>query len=473
MSITTPIGDTYGQKVLAVEPGGAEAIPVSGRHGRPSHLAWTWASPNLEFATIFVGALAVLYYGLSLPAAIAAILLGTTVASVLHAVLTTWGPQSGLAQMVINRRAFGFWGNVVPGGLNAVLSGVGWFAVNSISGAFALTALTGLATLPSVVLSSLISLALAFFGHNLIQVFERFAFPLLAVIFAIGVIVIVPHANIHAPADPIPGAFWIAVSTSFGYTIAWAPLAADYSRYLRPDQARAAGLFAGLGVWVSNNVLQVAGAIAVSAIGLTAWNYDNPTASYTALLPEWLGALTLLAIWIGALCANTVNLYSSGLSFLAIGVTLSSRFARATVVVVAGIVGALIAIIGASNVEFYENFLLLMGYWIGPWIGVMLADHILFRRLDPTLYTHRRFVNLAGPLSMVVAMIVSITLFSNQTLYVGPAPQAVPALGDVTFVIGFILAFGLYAALRRLLPPPGTPSESELSSATQAPEVAR
>ena len=46
---------TYGEKVIAVEPGGAEFIPLSERHGRPLQLFWTWTSPNLEFATIFNG----------------------------------------------------------------------------------------------------------------------------------------------------------------------------------------------------------------------------------------------------------------------------------------------------------------------------------------------------------------------------------------------------------------------------------
>ena len=46
---------SYGAKVTAVEPGGAGFIPRQERHGSPLQLFWTWMSPNLEFATIFVG----------------------------------------------------------------------------------------------------------------------------------------------------------------------------------------------------------------------------------------------------------------------------------------------------------------------------------------------------------------------------------------------------------------------------------
>jgi hypothetical protein len=50
---------TYGERVVAVEPGGAEFIPLHERHGKPLQLFWTWSSPNMEFATVFVGVLAV------------------------------------------------------------------------------------------------------------------------------------------------------------------------------------------------------------------------------------------------------------------------------------------------------------------------------------------------------------------------------------------------------------------------------
>lgn len=442
----------YGTKIAAIEPGGVEAIPLDHRHGRPRDLLWTWSSPNLEFATIFVGALSVLYFGLDLPAAILAILLGNTAAAAFHAVLTRWGPQTGLAQMVIGRRAFGFAGNRLPGLLNAVLVGVGWFTVNSVSGGFALAALTGLPTLACVLVSAAVSLALAFCGYNLIHAVERYAFPLLAVIFVAGIAVIAPQANFSAPAAPIPGAFWIAVSASFGYTVAWAPFAADYARYLPPADATRAGVFAAVGVWGSSSVLQIAGAAAVTAVGVAAWSPDNPTESYTSLLPDWLGTLTLLAIWGGALCANALNLYSSGLSFAAIGIRLPTAFSRAAIVAGVGVIGVVLAALALGDVASYQNFLLVMGYWIAPWLGVVIADRITVRDVDPAEYTARSYRNPAGPVAMILALVVSIGLFSNQALYVGPVAAALPDLGDVTFVVGFAVAALVYAPLRRALP---------------------
>ena len=67
----------YGAKIGTVEPGGAEFIPLHERHGKPLQLFWTWTSPNLEFATVFVGVLAVAAFGLGFWQAVLAIVIGT------------------------------------------------------------------------------------------------------------------------------------------------------------------------------------------------------------------------------------------------------------------------------------------------------------------------------------------------------------------------------------------------------------
>src|SRR5277367_4553162 len=72
----------YGEKVAVIEPGGAEFIPLQERHGRPGGLFWTWMSPNFEFATVFVGVLAVAGFGETLGQSVAAIVLGSVLGSV-------------------------------------------------------------------------------------------------------------------------------------------------------------------------------------------------------------------------------------------------------------------------------------------------------------------------------------------------------------------------------------------------------
>src|ERR1700704_3714159 len=134
----------YGDRVATVEPGGVEYIALKERHGRPIDVLWVWLSPNLEFATVFIGVIAVAFLGLSLAQAALAIIVGTVLGSVTHAILSSWGPKFGVPMMVESRGAFGFLGNILPAGLNAFTGTIGWFIVNSVSGAFALQALGGL-----------------------------------------------------------------------------------------------------------------------------------------------------------------------------------------------------------------------------------------------------------------------------------------------------------------------------------------
>src|SRR5450755_5048006 len=73
---------TYGERVIAVEPGGAEFIPLHERHGKPLQLFWTWTSPNMEFATVFVGVLAIALFGLNFWQAALALILGSAIGGI-------------------------------------------------------------------------------------------------------------------------------------------------------------------------------------------------------------------------------------------------------------------------------------------------------------------------------------------------------------------------------------------------------
>ncbi len=450
------VAEHYGDKTLAVEPGGVERIPDSERHGHPLQLLWTWTSPNLEFATVAVGIIGPLFFGLSFSQAVGAIVLGTVLGSVTHGTLTSWGPQHGLAQMVLSRTGFGFLGNALPAGLNAVIAGIGWFAVNSISGALALHALLHLPNWLCLLVIVAAQLTVALLGHNLVHAFERYALPLLAVVFVVGLFFVFGKADLGTPGKPVPGAFLLETAAAFGYACGWNPYASDFARYLpRTVNPRLAGLFAGLGITVSCVLLESAGAAMVSAAGKAA---GVDPGVYTGLMPSWLGKLTLLCIAVGAVAANALNIYSGAMSFLALGIRVPPHRARAVVASVFGVLGFVLALFGLKNAgSNYEDFLLVIAYWIGPWLGVVLTDRAL-RVGQPTqevtdIAVDHSHTNWAGPIAMAVGMVASIWLFSNQTKYVGEVVKAHPGIGDITFLVGFLVAAVLYAVLVRVLRP--------------------
>jgi nucleobase:cation symporter-1, NCS1 family len=450
----TTTDGTYRDRIVAVEPGGNEYIAEADRHGRPSQLFWTWTSPNLEFATIFVGMLAVLAFGMTFWQAVAGIVIGTGLGAAAHYFLSARGPKYGVPQMVLARSAFGFKGNSVPAVLMCVTAGVGWFATNSVSGAFALSTLFGFGPLIGLVIIVLAQTALAFFGHNLVQAFERYSFPVLAIIFIAASVAIFMHADIGNAAPAAEGVgglggFLLTVGTSFGYAAGWTPYAADFTRYLPSSVSPArTGFFAAAGLFTACVLLEVVGAASVTTGEAS---LGDPTGSFTAELASPLAKATLLAIAVGAVAANAINVYSGAMAFVTLGIRLPAHVARALVTVFFGVAGFLVAWWALPDAAHsYEAFLLIIAYWVGPWLGVVFADQYLRRgqQVSPLLYD-RSYANWGGLAAFVIGLVVSIGLFANQEKLVGVVAAAVPQLGDITFFVGFLLAGAAYLVLCR------------------------
>ena len=440
-----------------IETGGIEAIPSQRRHGSPWQLFSTWTSPNLEFATIFVGVIAVAFFGLGFWQAVAALALGTVAGAITQGVLSTWGPREGLAQLVLSRTAFGYRGNILPAALNTLMAGLGWFAVNSVSGAFALATLTGMPVVLGLLIIVVIEVALAFVGHDLVQVFERYASVILGAIFIVATITIFVHADFgfvqKGGSNFSFAGFTLAAGAAFGYAAGWNPYASDYSRYLSRDTSkRAIAWAAGLGNFVSCIVLMSAGAAAATIAGFDA---GTPTDSFTASMPLVIKDLTLVAIAVGAIAANALNIYSGAMSFLAAGIKIPFALRRAIVALGFGVVGFFIAWSAIPDAgHTYEGFLLVIAYWIAPWLGVVLVDRYLRRGTEvATLVTEQaKYRNPAGILAFLIGLIVSVALFCNQEFYTGPLAKALP-IGDLTAIVGLVLSAVAYLILFRAFRP--------------------
>src|SRR5262252_6422491 len=457
----------YGDRVVAVEPGGIEYIPEHERHGSPIKLFWTWMSANMEFATIFVGFLPVAFFGMGFWDAALALVLGTALGSLTHAILSSWGPKFGVPQMVQSRGAFGYLGNLLPAGLNTFTATVGWFIVNSVAGAFALTSLFGPAllnwfTLPfwlAFLIIVAVQVAVAFVGHNLVHEFEKYCFPFLAIVFGLATIFILAQGHLGTGIDskvqgPLgeTGAFTLTFTAAFGYAVGWNPYASDYTRYLPSNTNRLlTGLWAGLGVFVSCAILEVMGA-AVVTIPSTA-GLSNPTDQLIKPLPGVLAGLVLLGVALGAVTANVINVYSGAISFLTLGIRLPLRIRRAVVALGAGVVGYVVGVILESRVgpgSGYENFLLLISYWIAPFLAVVLVDYwIRGGRYEEREFYDTRHRPWKGVLSMAAGIAASFP-FWNNAIVTGPVPKANPAFGDITFVVGFAVTAVVYWALSQI-----------------------
>ncbi|HEY4912859.1 MAG TPA: cytosine permease [Candidatus Dormibacteraeota bacterium] len=446
----------YGSKVGTVEPGGVEYIALRERHGKPLDLFWTWLSPNLEFATVFIGVIAVAFEGLNLWQAATAILLGTGLGSLSHAVLSSWGPKFGVPMMIVSRGPFGFLGNILPAALNGLTASFGWFIVNSVSGAFALQSLFPSFNLPFWLAFLVIVVAqvlIATLGHNLIHVFERLVVPLLGIVFIVACFYIFINGNYGYSPKPVPGGWLLAFTAAFGYAVGWNPFAADYTRYLPPTvNRRMVGFWAGFGVLLSCVVLEMAGAV-LATVAKTDFFNGIPTDQLQKAMPDPVYYATLLCIAIGAVAANAINIYSGTMSLVSLGIRemgMTLRQRRAALAVVVGVIGFLGGVILQAQVapgSKYESFLLLISYWIAPWLAVVFVDYWLRGGDygDESMFYNTGYNRWQGVVAMGIGLIVSVYLFANVFgLYIGPIPTNNPDVGDITFVVGFLLSGALY-----------------------------
>lgn len=500
-----PAPEVYGAHVVAVEPHGLDPIDARERHGRPRDLFFLWFGANAETATFAVGILTVALYGTSLRGAIIGVVLGNLAAYTIVGLLSRAGPRYGVPQMIASRLAFGRDGNLVPAVL-AFLAGVGWFAVSSLFGAQALAALAHLSYQVALLLVLAVQIVIAVYGHNAIHLFERVASVALVMGFVVVATATVATARFDAPFDPNApfanggelGGIIFSAALAFAYAVGWGPSASDYSRYLPEGSLpQAVTWWAALGGFLPSTILEVLGAAAVTAthtIGLASATPAQTISllAHGSLLVTTVGLGTVL---LGTVAANTMNLYSGALAglvawdsrrrlgqallaaaiiaALTIAVLTAARvndptmhagpgwiaaaalaaaaltfavvrwtLARWQGAIAVGVLGGALAMASAdpsATAHLYGNFLGLLSVWAAPWAGVLIAA---WRR--PTA----RAVDLGALLAWLAGMAASLP-FWQQAWYVGPIAAAHPQLGDVSYFIGFAVAFAVREASAR------------------------
>ena len=322
-----------------------------------------WANLGITL-TLPAAAGYVLLPGMSLLAALTAVVVGTFVGSALLALAAVPGARTGAPAMVLLRGLFGWRGSLLPTALNVVQC-LGWTVVEVV-----IIATTAHGLAPSVprwvfvVIAGAAATGLALRPLGVVRVLRRYA---VWVVIAATV-----YLFARVLARPLPAftrGSWHGFAASLDLVIAlpisWVPLAADYTRHARSARAAGVGTLAGFGS--ACIVYFTLGVLAVAA-------YPQASDGSAALVALPAAGFALAVLVIDELDEAFANLYSTAVSTQNVQPALDRRWLALGV----GSLATVLAI-GADYAE-YESFLYLIGAVFVPLTAVFVVDYWVLRR---------------------------------------------------------------------------------------------
>jgi purine-cytosine permease-like protein len=307
--------------------------------------------------------------------------------------------------MVLSRAVFGIKGNLVPGFLSYLVF-VGWETV--------LVSLATLATgtifirLGSIdhdiamVIGFVLAVSLTMYGgilgHSVIMRLQKYLTITTVVATVIYIVLTIDSVNwqnvISIPNGNFQGFIGALIFGITGIGLGWVNSAADYSRYL--PRKTSSGAVVGWTVFGASIVpiaLVIYGALlAGSDPKLGEAIAMDPIGALTTLLPTWyLGIFALIAI-LGLVGGAILDLYSSGLTLIAIGLPIKRHIA-ASIDGAIMLAGTIYIVWFAENFFFpFQGFLITLGVPIATWSAIFVTD-VLLRK---STYDEIDLYNLAG-----------------------------------------------------------------------------
>jgi len=392
--------------VLQIEANGINVIAEDERKGRPRDLFWPWFAANISVLGLSYGSF-VLGFGISFWQALVIGVIGTVLSFLACGFIALAGKRGSAPTMVLSRAAFGVRGNKLPAVISWMLT-VGWETVLVILATLATATVfhrlgwAGGGGTGTKAVALIVVVALTIFGgvmgFDLIMRMQTWITVVTGVFTVVFMALVADKIHWHVvsavpggSAEKMTGAL-VFMMTAFG--LGWVNCAADYSRYL-PRRASSAGVvwWTTFGSSVAPVFLLVFGLLlAGSSAGLSTAIANDPVGALTTLLPTWFLVPFVIVALLGLIGGSVLDIYSSGLALLTLGVRIP-RYAAALVDGTVMTAGSIYVVFVAHNfVGQFQGFLVTLGVPIAAWCGIMLAD-IALRRRD---YAERELFTPAG-----------------------------------------------------------------------------
>jgi NCS1 family nucleobase:cation symporter-1 len=437
---------------MKIEKRTIEYVPEEERHGSVRNLFTIWFSANMQVTTLVTGALAI-EFGLSIFWGLIAVIIGNLLGAIFMASHSVQGPKLGIPQMIQSRAQFGVVGAVIPLFV-VILMYIGFFASSGVLGAQAISSAFSVPINLGIVLVSIIALVITLIGYDLIHKLEKYFAVIFAIVFifvTIEALQLKMPAHIWAPGHFSAGSFLLMVSIAATWQLTYAPYVADYSRYLPSNTPS----FKTFGYTYAGTVIGTVWMMSLGVIltALIPKFLDNSSLGLAKLVGPQLAVLMYVVIVLGVFAVNVLNLYGA---FMSITTTLeaftklkATTQVRFWLVFATAFIGTVLAIWGNGNfLTNFENFILLLSYFMVPWTAINLIDYYLLRRGEYNVWDVFDVNGQYGKFNWVaiIAYLISFILevpFVNTSMYVGPVSKALDGT-DIAWIVGLAVPLVLY-----------------------------
>lgn len=432
---------------LTLETAGITPVPPEDRYAKTWWMLPVWFTPNMEVSSLFIGTLGA-GLGLGFGWGAAALATGIVLGAIPVAVMATWGPRTGTAQVALARIPFGK-SIVVPAALQW-LTAIGWIALGCFFGAQAAQLLFHVSFWAAALIVIGLATVVGIVGYELAVQVQQWGAVLMAAFFALVTARIVQHhVGLPRPTEhglALAAAFALMTAIAISGSLSWASCASDYSRYLRPTAPRAAVFWYTLaGMTVSYGWLAGLGLAAASVLS------DQTAGGIAALVGgHALGDAALAAIIYAAVAAAAINNYSASLALQA----LEARLRRPLISMVSGVAafGIILWMHDGSMPARFEDILLLAGYGLAPFAAIVLIDWC-YRGQQYTpgfLHGALEWDELRAGWAALAAFCLGFAAsvpFMDTSIIVGPVARHLDG-ADLAYPAGFAITGVLYMALR-------------------------
>ena len=397
-------------------------IGESERRGKASDLFWPWAGANVSLLALSYGAF-FLGFGISFWQATIAALIGTVGSFALVGFSSLAGKRSSAPTMTLSRAAFGVKGNLLPGLLSYLVL-VGWETVlvslATLATGTVLERATSLDRNIALIIGFVIAATLTIFGgilgHSIIMKLQRWITAITVLATITYLVLTIDEINWQSvfaiEAGSTAGFIGAIIFAITGIGLGWVNCAADYSRYLpRNVSSKAVFGWTVFGASIVPIVLVVYGsALSGSSKELSDAIAMDPIGALTQLLPTWFLIPFALVAILGLVGGAILDLYSSGLTLISIGVKVKRPVAAA--------IDGTIMLFGTIYIVWFatdffgpfQGFLITLGVPVAVWSAIFVADVVLRKRdyVEADLFSETGRYGRVNPVAIALVAIGSI-----------------------------------------------------------------